>query len=111
MLQTTVILEGNIAADIEVTYTTAGKPVVRFQRRTPRRQPRQGRPVLVVGNLITDAWDDKDSGDKRPAQRVLVVGGRPFAAVRHRHGPQGPTRYQRQPDRRRGHGRVNRRDR
>jgi single-strand DNA-binding protein len=27
---------------------------------------------LVVGNLVTDAWDDKDTGDKRTAQRVLI---------------------------------------
>jgi single-strand DNA-binding protein len=28
--------------------------------------------VLVVGTVVTDSWDDKDSGDKRTPQRVLV---------------------------------------
>jgi len=103
MLQTTVILEGNIAADLELTYTTSGKPVVRFPVLVNRRRKdpdtaewsdgeptrhacvafgvlgehladslTKGDRVLVVGNVVTDAWDDKGSGDKRPAQRVLV---------------------------------------
>ena len=32
----------------------------------------KGDRVLIVGNVVTDAWDDKDTGDKRTAQRVLV---------------------------------------
>jgi single-stranded DNA-binding protein len=28
--------------------------------------------VLVVGNVVTDAWEDNNSGDKRTAQRALV---------------------------------------
>jgi single-strand DNA-binding protein len=109
MLQsTTVIFEGNIAADIEVTYTTAGKQVVRFPVLVNRRRKdpesgewsdgeptrhacvafgvlgehiadslTKGDRVLVVGSVVTDAWDDKDSGDKRAAQRVLVDGAGP----------------------------------
>jgi Single-strand binding protein family len=38
MLQTTVTLEGNIAADIELTYTPSGKPVVRFPVLVNRRR-------------------------------------------------------------------------
>ena len=103
MLQTTVTLEGNIAADIELTYTPSGKQVVRFPVLVNRRrkdpdtgQWSDGEPtrhacvafgvlgehiadslskgdrVLIVGNVVTDAWDDKDSGDKRTAQRILV---------------------------------------
>jgi single-strand DNA-binding protein len=103
MLQTTVILEGNIAADLELTYTPTGKQVVRFPVLVNRRRKdpdtgewNDGEPtrhacvafgvlgehiadslakgdrVLVVGNVVTDAWDDKDTGDKRTAQRVLV---------------------------------------
>jgi single-strand DNA-binding protein len=38
MLQTTVKFEGNIAADLEVTYTTSGKQVVRFPVLVNRRR-------------------------------------------------------------------------
>jgi single-stranded DNA-binding protein len=38
MLQTTVTFEGNIADDIEVTYTTSGKQVVRFSVLVNRRR-------------------------------------------------------------------------
>ena len=103
MLQTTVILEGNIAADIELTYTPTGKQVVRFPVLVNRRRKgpesgewsdgeptrhtcvafgvlgehladslSKGDRVLVVGSVVTDAWEDKDTGDKRTAQRVLV---------------------------------------
>ena len=103
MLQTTVILEGNIAADIELTYTPTGKQVVRFLVLVNRRRKdpdtgewsdaeptrhacvafgvlgehladslSKGDRVLVVGSVVTDAWEDKDTGDKRTAQRVLV---------------------------------------
>ncbi|MGH3465985.1 MAG: single-stranded DNA-binding protein [Kribbellaceae bacterium] len=32
----------------------------------------KGDRVLIVGSVITDSWNDKDTGDKRTAQRVLV---------------------------------------
>jgi single-strand DNA-binding protein len=101
MLQTTN--EGNIAADVELTYTPTGKQVVRFPVLVNRRRqdPQTGEwvdgeptrhscvafgtlgehiadslgkgdRVLIVGNVVTDAWDDKDTGDKRTAQRILV---------------------------------------
>ena len=103
MLQTTTTFEGNIAADIELTYTPTGKQVVRFPVLVNRRrkdsdtgQWSDGEPtrhacvafgvlgehladslgkgdrILVVGTVVTDAWDDKDTGDKRTSQRVLV---------------------------------------
>jgi single-strand DNA-binding protein len=103
MLQTMVTFEGNIAADIELTYTPSGKQVVRFPVLVNRRRKdpdtgewsdgeptrhacvafgmlgehiagslTKGDRVLIVGNVDTDAWDDKDSGDKRTAHRVLV---------------------------------------
>ena len=103
MLQTTVTFEGNIAADLELNYTPAGKPVVRFPVLVNRRRKdpetgewsdgeptrhacvafgvlgehladslTKGDRVLVVGNVVTDAWDDKGTGDRRTAQRVLV---------------------------------------
>ena len=103
MLQTTVILEGNIAADIELTYTPTGKQVVRFLVLVNRRRKdpdtgewsdaeptrhacvafgvlgehltdslAKGDRILMVGTVVTDAWDDKDTDEKRTAQRVLV---------------------------------------
>ena len=103
MLQTTIVFEGNIAADTELTYTPAGRPVVRFPVLVSRRRKspdtgewadgeptrhacvafgilgehiadslRKGDRVLIVGNVVTDTWDDKDTGDKRTAQRVLT---------------------------------------
>jgi hypothetical protein len=55
MLQTTVILEGNVAAGIEVTYTIAGKQVVRFPVLVNRRPKdptaigsMESRPVTVA---------------------------------------------------------------
>jgi single-strand DNA-binding protein len=50
----------------------------------------KGDRVLVVGNVVTDTWDDKDTGDKRTAQRVLVEAAGPSlrfatAAVRKAH--------------------------
>jgi single-strand DNA-binding protein len=103
MLQTSVTFEGNIGADIELTYTPTGKQVVRFPVLVNRRRQNpetgewadgeptrhacvafgtlgehiadslgKGDRVLIVGNAVTDTWDDKDTGDKRTAQRVLV---------------------------------------
>jgi single-strand DNA-binding protein len=103
MLQSTITFEGNIAADLEVTFTPSGKQVVRFavlvnrRRRNPDTgdweddEPTRhactafgtlgehvadslgkGDRVLIVGNVVTDSWADKDTGDKRTAQRILV---------------------------------------
>ena len=103
MLQTSVTFEGNIAADIEVTYTTSGKQVVRFPVLINRRRKDpdigewvdgeptrhsctafgalgehiadslgKGDRVLIVGTVTTDVWADKDTGEKRTMQRVLV---------------------------------------
>jgi single-strand DNA-binding protein len=117
MLQTTIVFEGNIAADLEVTYTTSGKQVVRFpvlvnrRRRNPDTneweddEPTRhactafgrlgehiadslgkGDRVLIVGSVVTDAWNDKDTGDKRIMQRVLVDAAGPslrWATARH----------------------------
>lgn len=103
MLTTTITFEGNIATDVELTYTPKGKPVVRFpvlvnQRKQdpetgdwvdgePTRHAcvafgslgehiadslGKGDRILVLGRVTTDVWADKDTGEKRTAQRVLV---------------------------------------
>ena len=103
MLQTTITFEGNIAADLELSFTPSGKQLVRFavlvnrRRRNPDSneweddEPTRhactafgslgehiadslgkGDRVLIVGSMVTDGWNDKTTGDKRTAQRVLV---------------------------------------
>ena len=102
MLQTTIIFEGNIAADLDVAFAppasswsgsrcwstgaavtptpTSGRrrtdPAcvhrLRHAWRAHRRLPGQGDRVLIVGSIVTDAWSDKATGDKRTTQRVLV---------------------------------------
>jgi single-strand DNA-binding protein len=103
MLQTTITFEGNIAADLEVTFTSSGKQLVRFPVLVNRRRKdpdtgewTDGEPtrhsctafgtlgehiadslgkgdrILIVGTVTTDAWADKDTGDKRTMPRVLV---------------------------------------
>ena len=103
MLQTTITFEGNIAADLDVTFTPSGKQLVRFlvlvnrRRRNPDTDQweddeptrhactafgtlgehiavslSKGDRVLIVGSVVTDTWNDKDTGDKRTAQRILV---------------------------------------
>ena len=102
MLQTTITFEGNIAADIELTYTISGKQVVRFPVLVNRRRKDtdtgewtdaeptrhsctafgtlgdiadslgKGDRILIVGTVTTDTWADKDTGDKRTMPRVLI---------------------------------------
>jgi hypothetical protein len=75
MLQTTVILEGNIAADLELTYTTAGKPVVRLpvlvNRRgyPPRPSPPKGTSRKSTG-LQNRRWG---FGSLRLCQTLAMV--------------------------------------
>jgi single-strand DNA-binding protein len=128
MLQTTITFEGNIAADLEVTFTPSGKEVVRFpvlvnrRRRDPDtgewtdEEPTRhactafdtlgdhiaeslskGDRVLIVGSVVTDSWNAKDTGDKRTATRVLVdaagprFGGPPPRSARHSAPPRQAT--------------------
>jgi single-strand DNA-binding protein len=80
MLQTTVIFEGNIAADLELTYTTTGKQVVRFPVLVNRRhenpdtgQWTDGEPTrhscTAFGTLSDNIANSLTKGD-----RVLIVG-------------------------------------
>ena len=96
-----VILVGNLGKDPEVRYTTGGQAVANLRIATSRswtdkqsnqkkeetewhdvevwgKQAEQcgeylakGRQVYVEGRLKTDAWDDKQTGQKR--SRVKVV--------------------------------------
>ncbi len=105
-MRTTVTIEGNLADDPQVRFTPSGKQIteitilVNERRRIgagewvedePTRHVvrafktlaqniaeslEKGDRVFVHGTVTTDAWTDKDTGDKRTAQRVLagVVG-------------------------------------
>ena len=80
MLQSTITFEGNIAADLEVSFTPSGKQVVRFavlvNRR--RRNPDTGdweddeptrHACTAFGTLGEHSADNLGKGD-----RVLIVG-------------------------------------
>jgi single-strand DNA-binding protein len=90
MLQTTVILEGNIAADLELTYTTAGKQVVRFPVLVNRRRkdPETGewndgeptRYACVAFGVLGEHIADSLRREGRPLVVPVVVrnGGKPW---------------------------------
>ena len=80
MLQTTITFEGNIAADVELTDTPSGKPVVRFPVLVNRRRKDaetgnwvDGEPTrhtcVAFGTLGEHVADSLGKGD-----RVLIVG-------------------------------------
>jgi len=80
MLQTTVTFEGNVAADLEVAYTTSGKQVVRFPVLVNRRRkdPDTGNwtdaeptrhNCIAFGTLGEHIADSLGKGD-----RILIVG-------------------------------------
>jgi single-strand DNA-binding protein len=105
-MRTTVTFEGNLADDPQVRFTPSGKQITEItvlvnQRRhnsdgewvdaEPTRHVvrafktlaenvaeslSKGDRVFIHGTVTTDSWTDKESGDKRTAQRVLaeVVG-------------------------------------
>jgi single-strand DNA-binding protein len=105
-MHTTVTFEGNLADDPQTRFTPSGKQITEItvlvnQRRQnndgewidgePTRHVvrtfktlaeniveslAKGDRVFVHGTVTTEAWSDKQSGEKRTAQRVLaeVVG-------------------------------------
>lgn len=97
----TISFAGNLAADPELRYTQSGKPVAHFtvienrRRRTANgwedAEPNvfrvevwdqqaenvaaslhKGERAHVEGRIVTDRWDDKDSGAPRTAQHVAA---------------------------------------
>jgi single-strand DNA-binding protein len=105
-MRTTVTFEGNLADDPQVRFTGSGKQVteitvlVNQRRQNSEGEWVDGEPtrlvvrafktlaenvaeslakgdrVFVHGTVTTEAWSDKQTGEKRTAQRVLaeVVG-------------------------------------
>jgi single-strand DNA-binding protein len=96
-----VTLLGNLTADPELKYTPKGKEVVEFTIAVTERWTtengekkestyfgrcviwgargkafadyhKKGQKALVEGRLRTDEWDDKETGKKRSATRILV---------------------------------------
>ena len=101
-MRTTVTFEGNLADDPQVRFTPSGKQITEItvlvnQRRQnsdgewvdaePTRHVvrafktlaeniaeslAKGDRVFVHGTVTTEAWTDKQTGEKRTAQRVLA---------------------------------------
>jgi single-strand DNA-binding protein len=115
MMRTTVTFEGNLADDPQVRFTPSGKQVTELTVLVnPHRQNSEGEwvdgeptrhvvrafktlaenvaeslatgdRVFVHGTVTTEAWTDKQSSEKRTAQRVLadIVGpSLPWATAR-----------------------------
>ena len=103
MLNTTTVFEGNLAADPELRTTATGKQILEFtvlvnhsrqndagewiNDEPTRHQVKafkslatntnvsvlKGDRVIVVGDVVTETWADKDTGDKRTTQKVLAT--------------------------------------
>ena len=101
-MRTTVTIEGNLADDPQVRFTPSGKQITEItvlvnQRRQNSDGPwidgeptrhvvrafktladniaeslQQGDRVFVHGTITTDTWTDKQTNQKRTAQRVLA---------------------------------------
>lgn len=99
----TVIIQGNLTRDPEFRYLPSGKGVcelaVAYNRkwRTESGEEREavsffnctafgktaeaiakyfgkGRPILIEGQIEQQSWDDKETGKKRSAVKILVNG-------------------------------------
>lgn len=96
-----VILKGNIVRDVEIKYAASGTAIASFAVAINRvwknaegeKQEevsfinctafgtrgeniekffRKGNEILVEGYLKQESWEDKESGDKRSAMKVIV---------------------------------------
>jgi len=119
-----VILLGNLTRDPELRYTPKGQAVARLglavnrsyklesgetreevtfvdidawgkQAELISQYLRKGNPLFVEGRLKLDQWDDKTSGQKRTALRVVMenfqfVGGRAEGGSPRPPGPSSP---------------------
>jgi single-strand DNA-binding protein len=120
MFTTTTTFQGNLTADPKLRYTHGGTPIAEFRVLVNHRvkdgeqwvngEPTghnvkvigrlaeqiadhlaSGHGVIVVGRVQTDAWADRETGEKRTATKVIVD----------RHGTVGRTltgRTNQQPD-------------
>lgn len=119
-----VILAGNLTRDPELKQTTKGAPVCQFglainrhwtaetgekreevtfldckafgrQAEVLHTHVRKGAPLLVEGRIVQEEWQDKATGEKRRATRIVVetfqfLGQRPVeAAPATNHEPAG----------------------
>ncbi len=50
----------------------------------------KGHPVIIVGEMITDAWTDKTSGETRTKAKILASAGGPDYSA-HRATPEAAT--------------------
>lgn len=107
----TVTVQGRLTTGIDLTYTSTNKPqadfdiAVNHRRRntagewedapttflTVRALGRlaeniatlpKGHAVIIVGDLVTDEWTARDSGEKRRKTKVLASAGGPDFTVK-----------------------------
>lgn len=108
----TITAQGRLTADVDLTFTTTNKPQADFDIAVNHRRRNaagewedapttfltvrafgrlaenmatlpKGSPVLVVGDLVTDEWTARDSGEKRRRTKVLATAGGPdYAATK-----------------------------
>ena len=100
-MRTTVTFEGRLAADPELTVTPGGKNIVEFTVAVNERRQvdgtwqdgattwhrvkafrklgeniieslTQGNLIIVHGTITTDTWIDKETQQKRSAQKVIA---------------------------------------
>lgn len=98
----TITFSGNLAADPELRFTPSGRAVARFtvieNKRTQNEagewedgepnvfrceawrnlaehiadSAQKGDRVTVIGHVVTERWNDKETGDARTAQKVTA---------------------------------------
>lgn len=120
-----VILAGNLTRDPELKYTPKGTAVCQFglainrhwtaedgqkreevtfldcksfgrQAETVAQYVRKGSPLLVEGRITQEEWQDKTTGEKRRATRIVVesftfLGQRPDSGAAPAAAPASPT--------------------
>ncbi|MGH8880422.1 MAG: single-stranded DNA-binding protein [Stackebrandtia sp.] len=101
MLSTQMIVEGNVASDVQLRYTPAGTPVAdvvvlansgrrvngEYQPGEPTRirvtawdrlaenlatSATTGDRLVIVGRMHTEVYPDRDTGEKRTSQKVTA---------------------------------------
>lgn len=102
----TITAQGRLTADVGLTFTSTNKPQADFDIAVNHRRRNaagewedapttfltvrafgrlaeniatlpKGSPIIVVGDLVTDEWTARDSGEKRRKTKVLATAGGP----------------------------------
>lgn len=110
-----ITAQGRLTAAIELTYTSTNKPQADFDIAVNHRRRNtagewedapttfltvrafghlaeniatlpKGSPLLIVGDLVTDEWTTRDSGEKRRKTKILASAGGPDYTAKINHG-------------------------